>query len=79
MMNPTHSIHTHCQVAQKTSRTSQNLSKSMAAPTLKKMVTKFEMINKRKIKNESTTMYISNGRQSAINETNMYNLTMVQV
>lgn len=26
--------HTHCQVAQKANRTSQNLSKSMAAPTL---------------------------------------------
>ena len=30
---PTLSIHTHCQVAQKANRTSQNLSKSMAAPT----------------------------------------------
>ena len=30
--NPTLSIHTHCQVARKTNRTSQNLSKSMAAP-----------------------------------------------
>jgi len=26
-------IHTHCQVARKAHRTSQNLSKSMAAPT----------------------------------------------
>jgi len=33
---PTLSIHTHCQVAQKAHRTSQNLSKSMAAPTLLK-------------------------------------------
>jgi len=28
------STHTHCQVAQKVNRTSQNLSKSMVAPTL---------------------------------------------
>ena len=35
MLNrPPLSIHTHCQVAQKANRTSQNLSKSMAAPTL---------------------------------------------
>ena len=33
---PTLCIHTHCQVARKTNRTSQNLSKSMAAPTLLK-------------------------------------------
>jgi hypothetical protein len=32
---PALSKHTHCQVAQKSSRTSQNLSKSMSAPTLK--------------------------------------------
>jgi len=31
---PTLHGHTHCQVAQKTNHTSQNLSKSMAAPTL---------------------------------------------
>jgi len=31
---PTLSIHTHCQIAQKANRTSQNLSKSMAAPAL---------------------------------------------
>ena len=30
---PTLRIHTHCQVAQKSQRTDQNLSKSMAAPT----------------------------------------------
>ncbi len=30
---PTLSTNTHCQVAQKANRTSQNLSKSMAAPT----------------------------------------------
>jgi len=29
-------IHTHCQVAQKSQRTSQNLSKSMAAPAHRK-------------------------------------------
>jgi hypothetical protein len=33
-MIATLSIHTHCQVAQKASRTIQNLSKSMAAPKL---------------------------------------------
>jgi len=32
-MKATLRIHTHCQVAQKTNRTSQNLSISMAAPT----------------------------------------------
>ncbi len=33
-MKATLRTHTHCQVAQKANRTSQNLSKSMAAPTL---------------------------------------------
>ncbi len=41
--------HTHCQVARKASRTSQNLSKSMPLPTLQAG---------RKIKNEMATMYI---------------------
>lgn len=48
--SPTHSTHTHCQVAQKANRTSQNLSKSMAAPTH----------GQKKIKHESTTMAIRN-------------------
>jgi len=47
---PTLISHTHCQVAQ-SNRTSQNLSKSMSAPTLK---------NKKKIKHENTTMAIRN-------------------
>jgi len=52
---PTHS-HTHCQVAQ-TNRTSQNLAISMSLPTLKKKLTKFEIM-KGMIKHESTTMHI---------------------
>jgi len=35
------------------------------------MLTKFEMNNKGMIKHESRTLCISNGGQSAINETNM--------
>jgi hypothetical protein len=41
--------HTHCQVAQKASRQSQNLSKSIPSPTQQ---------TERKIKNENTTMCI---------------------
>jgi hypothetical protein len=40
-------IHTHCQVARKAKRTSQNLSKSMALPTLQEKANK---ILKEKIK-----------------------------
>ena len=47
--------HTHCQVAQKTNPTSQNLSKSMVAPTLQ---TEREKLKK------GITMYIKNRRNS---------------
>jgi hypothetical protein len=39
---PTHSNHTHCQVAQKANSTSQNLSKSIFAPTLKNEINKIK-------------------------------------
>ena len=55
-MKPTLSIHTHWQVAQN-SRTSQNLPKSMAAPTL---------TEKRMKKHGHTTLCISNSGFSAI-------------
>ncbi len=45
----------------------------------RKELTKFEMKDNRIIKHESTTLYISNGEQSAKNEVNMYNLTTVQI
>jgi len=44
MNNPPLHSHTHCQVAQKTNRTNQNLSKSVSVPSLG-----------RKINNEGTT------------------------
>ena len=47
-MLPLH-IHTHCQVAQKSQRSNQNLSKSMAAQTHGET---------EKIKHENTTRYI---------------------
>ena len=59
---PTHS-HTHFAI-----RTSQHsnpkLQKSMSLPTLKKMLTKFEMNRKKLIKHESTTKAISNAGTS---------------
>lgn len=64
-MNPTLRIHTHCQVAQ-ARRTIQNLSKSMAAPTLKET---------KKNKHGHTTMAIRNAgfggnlKVTAINKT----------
>ncbi len=42
-MIATLSTHTHCQVAQKAQLTSQNLSKSMFAPTLKNEMNKIKM------------------------------------
>ena len=55
MTKPTLHTNTHCQVAQKSQRTDQNLSKSMAAQT--HGLTE-------KIKHENTTFCISNGRQN---------------
>lgn len=54
-MKATLRTHTHCQVAQKANRTSQNLSKSMAAPTL---------TEKKKKKHGHTTMAIRNAGES---------------
>lgn len=48
--------HTHCQVAQKSQHTDQNLSKSMAAQTHGQT---------EEIKHENTTMYIANRRDSS--------------
>jgi len=53
---PTLSIHTHCQVAQNSLRTDQNLSKSMAAQTHGKT---------EEIKHENTTRYIKHLAESA--------------
>ena len=63
----------HIAKSHKTNHTSQNLAISMPLPTQKEMLTKFEIMNKM-IKHESTTLYISNGGQSAINERYMYKL-----
>ena len=49
-------IHTHCQVAQKSQRTNQNLSKSMAAQTHGQT---------EEIKHENTTRYIKHLAESA--------------
>ncbi len=49
-------IHTHCQVAQKSQRTDQNLSKSMAAQTHRQT---------EEIKHENTTRYIKHLAESA--------------
>jgi len=52
---PTLNSHTHCQAAQKTSRTSQSLSKSVSFPTH----------GRKKRKHDCTTMAIRNAGESA--------------
>ena len=50
----------------------------MSFANAEKMLTKLKEIKGMK-KAQGTTLYISNGGQSAINEINMYNLTTVQL
>jgi hypothetical protein len=52
--SPTLHSHTHCQVARKTNRTNQNLSKSVSAPD-----------HGRRINNEGTTKCINHWADSA--------------
>jgi len=58
----------HIAKSHKANRTSLNLSISMSLPTLKKMLTKLNEIE-RMNKAQGTTLYISNGGYGAINET----------
>jgi len=57
----------------KANRTSQNLAISMPLPTLREMLTKLKETKGMK-EAQGTTLYISNGEQSAINERYMYKL-----
>ena len=71
---PTHMYKAiHIAKSHKADRTSQNLSISMSLPTLKEMLTKLKETERMK-KAQGTTLYISNGGYSAINEVNINKL-----
>jgi len=66
---PTHKA-IHIAKSHEANSTSQNLAISMSLPTLKEKLTKLKETERMK-KAQGTTLYISNGGQGAINETNM--------
>ena len=84
-MKATLRTHTHCQVAQKANRTSQNLSKSMAAPTHGRKKARLpnsvyvaiagEVVNRKSVLLKN---FVLNGQISASNPLLLLYLTVVR-